>query len=352
MLTLAELLKTDGYSVCVASSNRGILIDKAEHHGLEVINLKVARPILQSFTDLKSNWSKIVYLISICLNWLKTPYHFLKLRHYKHICLNDIRSFYYFLPFLLITNSSLIWYVRIKEENKFLIRFFSKICKRIVFVSTDVMYPFEEAGVEKGKMCVVNTGFPSSNISDTQSGSTLRFVCLGSINSRKNQLETLFLYEEIAKRLDIETSLDIVGDCPPGSSYLAELQDMINSSDFLTNSVRLRDYVPDFSKELSNYEVLLFSSKREGLPRTLIEALQAGLFVVSSKVEGTIDIIENENLGLVYECLDEEFFSTLVEKISDPYYFTETSRKERTGYVNSKFSLTNFKSNFISKALN
>ena len=63
--------------------------------------------------------------------------------------------------------------------------------------------------------------------------------------------------------------------------------------------------------------MFLFASLQEGLPRSTMEAMSAGLPCVISKIRGHVDLIENEQGGLLLDVDDIEGFAVALQKMVD-----------------------------------
>jgi len=80
----------------------------------------------------------------------------------------------------------------------------------------------------------------------------------------------------------------------------------------LKNNFILIGRIDDAAKLLPALDVYICFSVKEGFPYSVIEAMQAGLPIVSTAVGGIPEIIENEKTGLLVEPADAK---TLAEKI-------------------------------------
>jgi glycosyltransferase involved in cell wall biosynthesis len=77
-----------------------------------------------------------------------------------------------------------------------------------------------------------------------------------------------------------------------------------------------REDVPDL---LAGAEIFLLSSRKEGLPRTVIEAMLAGLPVVATRVGGLPELVEDSITGFLVPPGDPEALASVLQKlIEDP----------------------------------
>jgi glycosyltransferase involved in cell wall biosynthesis len=81
----------------------------------------------------------------------------------------------------------------------------------------------------------------------------------------------------------------------------------------LEKNIILAGRVPDASRLLKAFDIYLCSSVKEGLSYTLIEAMQAGLPIVATRVGGNTELVEDSKSGLIAKPADPE---DLADKIS------------------------------------
>jgi glycosyltransferase involved in cell wall biosynthesis len=127
------------------------------------------------------------------------------------------------------------------------------------------------------------------------------FLSIGRINSRDDQKNFSLLVDVFAKLYEdgLPAALVIIGaDTSPDQSTLNELtRRKTENVHFVGPKSNVSDY-------LLNSDFFCLSSKFEGLPVTIIEALSYGLPVISTDVGGINElIIDNEN-GLLVKSLE------------------------------------------------
>ena len=83
----------------------------------------------------------------------------------------------------------------------------------------------------------------------------------------------------------------------------------------LTNSVVLLPEVDDIAKYLNAADLFVLPSLFEGLSNSLIEAMANGLPVISTRVGGSIDIIEDGINGLLVDVNDVDQLTKAISKI-------------------------------------
>lgn len=122
-------------------------------------------------------------------------------------------------------------------------------------------------------------------------GRELRFVAAGRLVEQKDYVTML---RALARaKMKVKFSVDIYGNGP----LLPNLKKLCRQLD-LTDSVRFCGFVKNIDKKMPNYDVFLLSSKWEGFGNVLVEALNAGLYVVSTDCpSGPSEILRNGEFG-------------------------------------------------------
>ncbi|OEE10480.1 glycosyltransferase [Vibrio cyclitrophicus] len=345
MLKLAQLVDGREFKSTIATFHSGKLMDEVKRSGINSLDLNTFLPLL----DCKTNtfMSKLKLLFLLFFHWLFFFSRLYKqLNDYDVVCVNDIRTVIYLLPIIITRRNSIkfIWYIRIRE-NLTMVKFLSKFFKEIV-VNSSKIYNIYESQICKGKLHLVYTGFEfNSEIKDLPNIFTrrLRVICLASINNRKNQIESLQIVSQLSNKYKIEIDLDFCGDFSEDEVYFLQLKKLINlkeNDSVFCKFLGYRDDVVDF---LSEYDISILSSKREGLPRSLIESASQGLYLISSDVEGSEDIITNDHIGVIYSPSDIEKKTVSVnfDFLNDHY------RHMRKNAMKNCFSNKKFKNEFL-----
>ena len=102
--------------------------------------------------------------------------------------------------------------------------------------------------------------------------------------------------------------------------------------------------IDEASRYLKAFDIFTLTSTKEGLPYTLLEALGAEISIVSSNLESLVEIIENNQNGLVFKARNSD---DLVYKIQSLLNNQEFARKLESNTKNSlnKFDFNEFINN-------
>lgn len=132
-------------------------------------------------------------------------------------------------------------------------------------------------------------------------------ICIGELNNNKNQIMQIEAVKELAKEhKNIKLILAGEGD---KREFLEQKIEEYN----LKDNVKLLGYRTDIPRLLTISNLALSTSKREGLPVNVIEALVCGIPVIGTNCRGTRDLINNGDNGYIIEIGD---VVDLVERIN------------------------------------
>lgn len=104
----------------------------------------------------------------------------------------------------------------------------------------------------------------------------------------------------------------------------------------LSDRVIFTGYREDAKDLLYCANLFAFPSLQEGLPASLMEAMSVGLPVVASNIRGNVDLIKNEENGLLYDCNDVDGFKNGILKIRND------KRLQQNMIINNKKIIRNF----------
>lgn len=150
---------------------------------------------------------------------------------------------------------------------------------------------------------------------------------IGELNENKN---TLRLIEVMSKIENKNIKYLICGQGPLKEKYeqaikTYNLQDRVKMLGFRTD-------IPDI---LTITDLYIMPSYREGLSKSMMEAMCYGLPVVASKIRGNVDLLGNNEGGILCNPNDNEAFKNAIEKIyNEPIYRKALSARNKD-YIKS-----------------
>jgi len=209
-----------------------------------------------------------------------------------------------------------------------------KVCDHIVTISDALGGRMIEFGISPEKVTTVPNGVDmdlfkprSQRISRKKIGikdrTTLIFV--GVLRKEKGLFELFSAFKRIYKKHDIQLVIVGSGDIESNLKKMIEkwkLEDRV----FLVGKIDNR-MIPDY---LSASDVFVLPSYSEGRPNVVLEALSSGLPVVSTRVGGIPEIVDQEETGLLCRPRDTDSLTEAIEKmIMNPDTLAEMKRKAR-----------------------
>lgn len=130
-------------------------------------------------------------------------------------------------------------------------------------------------------------------------------ICMGDLVKRKNYLTAIKAIAETRKG-NIHYLICGVG------SEMNELKRTATSLE-IENQIHFLGFRKDIKELLAISDLFLFSSLQEGLPRSTMEAMAAGLPCVVSDIRGNRDLIEEGKGGFLIDPLNAKGFAEAIE---------------------------------------
>lgn len=192
--------------------------------------------------------------------------------------------------------------------------------KKIIVQSTfnKRLYPF----FLKSKITVLYNPIkitPSTYVYSTNN----RVITVGRLINEKNHKLLIDAFT-IFHKTHPNYTLEICGDGPLHN----ELKDYATSKGLiLNNDIYLPGNVKNIDKELSKASMFVLTSKSEGMPNALYEALCKGIPCISTKVTGVMDLIRNREQALLVS-EDATKISEAMSEIADNKEFAEYLGKQ------------------------
>lgn len=132
-------------------------------------------------------------------------------------------------------------------------------------------------------------------------------ISIGELNKNKNNRVIIKALDKL-KNHDIHYILCGVGKKED------ELLSIAKKSN-LEKNVHFLGYRTDVSQLLKSCDVFVIPSYREGLSRSMIEAMAAGLPCIASKIRGNVDLIEDGKGGYLCDIDDVDGFAKAISEV-------------------------------------
>ncbi|MEY8441572.1 glycosyltransferase [Lactobacillaceae bacterium 24-114] len=262
-------------------------------------------------------------------------------------------------PDFIISTNPIMWYLSKKIVNSQKLRIpiiawyhyslKQKPLKKVFFnadgylaISSGIKKQLESNGVDSSKIFLIFNPVASNYQPIPRPSTGTDFIYLGRVDydGQKNLQELI----HACYKLKGNWHLNIYGD----SSKAKPIKELIHKLN-LENHITWKGFVNDPWNNIKSASALVLTSKYEGLPMVLCEAISHGIFCISSDIDtGPIDIITEKN-GYLYKSGNVKQLHELLQKTishSDDFPvqndIIETSKK---------FGLNNYGNIFIKAVL-
>lgn len=138
---------------------------------------------------------------------------------------------------------------------------------------------------------------------------SLMLISMGDLVARKNYTTAI---EAIAKAKDKRLQYFICGKGPEQESLMALAKEL-----GVSEQVHFLGFRSDVKELLAAADLFLFTSKQEGLPRSMMEAMASGLPCVASAIRGNVDLIEDGVGGYLCAPTDSDGFAKAITALSE-----------------------------------
>lgn len=179
-----------------------------------------------------------------------------------------------------------------------------------------------ENNLNKNTVVIPNSvKIPEESWAQENKSDVFRFVAAGRLVEQKG-FDLLIKAAEKLSQKGLSFQVDIFGK----GALKKKLQSMIQENS-LNEIVSLKGVTKELNKELLDSDTFILSSRYEGFPNVLLEAMSLGVPSISFNCKsGPSDIISNEEDGLLVNDGDIDSLAIAMEKM-----IKETTRREEMG---------------------
>lgn len=208
---------------------------------------------------------------------------------------------------------------------------------KVVCVADSIARVHRRFLVPLRKLEVVPNGLPEHAVPPRSSGQPL-IGFVGRLSQEKGPDTFLQAITPVLKQ-NPDAAAVFLGDGPMYEELQREIEKL-----GLAGRVVLAGYQSEMADWLARLSVLVISSRTEGTPMVLLEAMQAGTPVVSFAVGGVPDVIRHEREGLLAEPEDVQQLADCIIRILQLPQETELLTERARIRQQEKYSMTrNFK---------
>ena len=233
-------------------------------------------------------------------------------------------------------------------EKKLLFRRYKDCNNNFIAISKDTDYYFTKVipkALKKNVFLLSNAidfkRFYFEKRAEPKSDSKITAVCVGSLVNKKNQAFLIPIVSYL-KTKGYDCKIDILGD-GPNKEFL---QTQIESNN-LSKDIVLHGNLKNVEEFMRNAEFYIHPATYEPFGLVLLEAMAAGLPVISLDGKGNRDIIEHQKNGFIFQDQNaEQFGNTLIKLKENP---NEYLRYVKEGHKHSSdYDIENYTNKLIS----
>lgn len=299
-----KYLQEKGYVVWIAASDVSGGKKDLETQGINCVDISFSRKLI-SLNTFKSIFElkKLMKQYSFLLIHVHTPIASFLTRYVAHRCnqqkiLYTAHGFHFSLktswksiPFFWAEKIAVSWtdgIIVINEEDR-------EIANKLGYVENKNLFFTHGVGVNLSEHQTMENKTVRNNVFDELNISSDSHVLLavGDLNLNKNQM---MLLEAMGEIIDGKRKVHLL---------IAGEGDMLRQLTKRAEALQISDYVHflGFRKDIPMLmlasDLLVHASRREGLPRCIMEAMASGLPVVATDVRGSSDLVSDGENGFL-----------------------------------------------------
>ena len=215
-----------------------------------------------------------------------------------------------------------------KKKIKFVINLFSPFCDGFIF-QTKGAQSFYPTIVKKKSVVIQNPVFPVTNFKEKKEG--IQFCAAGRKEATKDFFTILKAFNIFRKEYP-DSKLTFFCNKELECFLQPEIQELD-----LQNNILFAGFVKDLPTELSACQIFLFSSRSEGMPNVLMEAMGAGLACIATDCDfGPRELIQNGENGILIPVGDFQSMAKVMK-----YLIENPSEASRIANEAKKINETN-----------
>jgi glycosyltransferase involved in cell wall biosynthesis len=332
---VASLLSAlDGFDVTVAAHGPGPLREAARTAGVRFVPLRHVRRRINP-------WRDLLGLLELLALLRRERPHILHASSSKAGFLGRIAAWLTGVPIRIFTAHG---WAFLQEEGALsgLYRWGGRLMRPLTTVTVCVAEHDRLAGIAAGTCSESTTFVIHSGVDvaaapprDRRNPGPARIVSVGRLTAPK---DTLALVHALARLPDGAFEAVIVGEGPDYPAAEEEIRRL-----GLERAVELagrRDDVPDL---LAGADLFVLSSRSEGLPLSILEAMAAGLPVVASSVGGVPEAVVDGETGLLVPPGDPSSLAAALEQLLGDAELRRRLGQAGRSRVQESFDLASFR---------
>lgn len=193
-------------------------------------------------------------------------------------------------------------------------RLCAKIPDRIIAISNDIRQSLEKEGFRE-KIVFIPNAVETQGLHERLDNNGFRILAVGSLTAQKDHA-TLISALGMLARIGVQFTATIIGQGSLQETLQAHVE-----REGIVEKVRFSGALPHDAvlREYENADVFVLSSRWEGSPNTVLEAMAAGLPVVATHVGGVSDFVLDQETGILVQPGEPEAISRALASLArDP----------------------------------
>lgn len=178
---------------------------------------------------------------------------------------------------------------------------------KIVLLNQDIENKFKNLGLSNTTIIPNPKSF---SLSSKASMNNHSIVTCGRIEAEKGYFDLVKAFAKFHKEFN-DWTLTIVG----GGSLKAKLEKAIDSIG-LSDHIKVTGFVKDVQKYLLSSSIYVMTSRWEGFPMSITEALEAGLPVVAYDIPAMEPLVSDGIEGIIVPSFDNDKFADALKKLA------------------------------------
>lgn len=213
----------------------------------------------------------------------------------------------------------------------------AKIATKVLFQNSDDLNYFIYKNIVDRKKTVLigSSGIDTSywQNSHKKSSDTIDILFVGRVIIHKGIVELLEAFLNLAKKYN-DIYLTIVGDVDKGNHFY--LPKNILENLYSSANIKVVGWQENTKKYYENSDIFILPSYREGVPRTVLEAMSMSLAIITTNTVGCKDTVIHNQSGLLVPIKDSKAIKNALELlINSPDLREKFGKNARKEVVNS-----------------
>lgn len=336
LMNLIKLLKED---ICfkIIIGSKGWFYDQLEKDGIDYY-LNLEHNKIQKNKGIKNNTiRKLISTLYIFLFGIKSMlinYKYIKREKIDYVILNESRDLYFIGIPAILNKCKIVSFVRgepkFYDYPRFILSYY------IISLSDNLIKHFPGFLKKKSKVIPNYIKFEDLETSSKCKSEVVNVAFIGSIVPIKG-LENLV---EIVNLLDQENYIiNIYGDIPTDDYkwYKDKIQKLIDKYN-LRKYFSFNGWKENIVPHINETDIVVLTSKSEGLPRAILEAMSLSKPVIAFNVGGVSSLIKDNYNGFLIEYGNNKDFALKLSKLIEDSNLREQFGRNSFKVVKESFS--------------